>query len=312
MNLHFEQQLEADLEALVNAQRTDGQTHFADRGHCERVQAALERVLVSADDLQTYDRLLSQICGDRIQYLDELPEAIVERIVEQGIGQLEPEWLARLVLDPVWVRMLSDEIAKRFPEAWWEAMHRDGKRILAEQGFSEFPLKAAIARAVEEVREAATLTVELLPDSPIYLVLPSRALLSEFAIERRKSESGMNIVLGSSQSGNLDDVKFEIPIDGVTLASLPWLRSDKIEIRLEPEENDQSVGRFVASVASVDVVQANGLCLKIVLVTGSGLKQEAILSADFRTAPFEGEPLPADASLIAVSECSVREETNVE
>lgn len=150
---YFESQIAADLAALADAQTNHGQVDFAGAEQCERVRAELERVLVSAADRQAYERALRQVCGERVHYTDELPEHVFEQIVEQGLGQLEPEWLARVVLDPVWVQMLSHEISERFPEAWWGAMHRDGMRILEEQGLAEFPLKM---ERVEEGTSSST------------------------------------------------------------------------------------------------------------------------------------------------------------
>jgi hypothetical protein len=134
MNLSFEDQLSADLSALAKTQQATGRAAFDDDVHCDRVRIALERLLVNGDDLRTYDRLLTSICRDQIPYIDEFPEAVCEEIVMTGIGQVDPDWLARLVLDPIWVRMLSEEISKRFPEAWWDAMHRDGARMRADCG----------------------------------------------------------------------------------------------------------------------------------------------------------------------------------
>jgi hypothetical protein len=134
MNLSFENQLAADLSALAKSQQETGRAAFDDDEHCARVRTAFERVLVNRDDLRTYDRLLTSICRGQIPYIDEFPEAVCEEIVTAGIRQVDRDWIARLVLDPIWVRMLSDEISKRFPEAWWDAMHRDGARMRAASG----------------------------------------------------------------------------------------------------------------------------------------------------------------------------------
>lgn len=157
MNNSLENQLANDLAALIGAQRDRGLARFDDGAQFERVRETLERVLVSADALDAYLRTLDQACGGQFYYLEELPEAIVEQIVEVGLGQLEPEWLASIVLDPVWVRMLSDEISKRFPEAWWDAMHRDGERLRSELA-NPCPIAAALepGSAVESSSSGAS------------------------------------------------------------------------------------------------------------------------------------------------------------
>jgi hypothetical protein len=129
MNSSFGEQLVEDLAAVIAAQREGDQKTTPDGTPWERVRPWLERALVNADDLRIYERALQQAGGGRFHYQDELPQEIFEQIVEAGLGRIEPEWLARIALDPVWIRMLSDEVSRRFPEAWWEAMNRDGQRL---------------------------------------------------------------------------------------------------------------------------------------------------------------------------------------
>jgi hypothetical protein len=121
----------ADL--LISEHQTGGEPRLPAGGRGP-LRAALERLLVHRPLLDEHIRYLQQALAARFRHCDLLPAAKAERLLARGVRGLDDATLAALLLNPVALYALSEEIAERLPPAWLRAMEDAGKRLLTAQG----------------------------------------------------------------------------------------------------------------------------------------------------------------------------------
>jgi hypothetical protein len=121
----------ADL--LISDHQTRGEPRLPPGGRGP-LRSALERLLVNRPLLDEHIRFLQTALAGRFRHSELLPAGRAERLLERGVKALDDATLAALLLNPVALYALSEEIAERLPEAWLRAMEEEGKRLLASQG----------------------------------------------------------------------------------------------------------------------------------------------------------------------------------
>jgi hypothetical protein len=121
----------ADL--LISDHQTGGEPRLPPGGRGP-LRAALRRLLVNRPLLDEHIRFLQQALAGRFRHSELLPAAKAERLLERGVKALDDAALAALLLNPVALYALSEEVAERLPAAWLRAMEEEGKRLLASQG----------------------------------------------------------------------------------------------------------------------------------------------------------------------------------
>src|SRR5438105_3028280 len=98
------------------------------------LRTALRRLLVNRPLLDEHVRFLHQALAGRSRHAEPLPAAEAERLLERGVPALDDAALAALLLNPVALYALSEEVAERLPAAWLPALEEEGRRLLASQG----------------------------------------------------------------------------------------------------------------------------------------------------------------------------------
>ena len=121
----------ADL--LISDHQTGGEPRLPPGGRGP-LRAALERLLVNRPLLDEHIRFLQTALAGQFRHSELLPAAKAERLLERGVKALDDAALAALLLNPVGLYALSEEIAERLPAAWLRAMEDEGKRLLTSQG----------------------------------------------------------------------------------------------------------------------------------------------------------------------------------
>jgi len=126
------------LESLINDlnssdRETNGQPKLPQGGR-PPVQDLVKRLLVNRDELHAHIRVLQQRLDRPHRHAHFLPEDQTEAVVNAGLGALDDDALAALVLNPIALSGLYDEIDERLPPAWFDAMHEDGLALLKAHG----------------------------------------------------------------------------------------------------------------------------------------------------------------------------------
>jgi hypothetical protein len=121
----------ADL--LISEHQTAGEPRLPAGGRGP-LRAALQRLLVDRPLLDEHIRYLQQALAGRFRHCDLLPAAKAERLLERGVKALDDATLAALLLNPVALYALSEEVTERMPPAWLRALEDAGRRLLAAQG----------------------------------------------------------------------------------------------------------------------------------------------------------------------------------
>jgi hypothetical protein len=121
----------ADL--LISEHQTGGEPRLPPGGRGP-LRAALRRLLVNRPLLDEHVRFLHQALAGQFRHADLLPAGKAERLLERGVLGLDDATLAKLLLNPVALYALSEEVAERLPAAWLPALEEEGKRLLASQG----------------------------------------------------------------------------------------------------------------------------------------------------------------------------------
>jgi hypothetical protein len=95
----------------------------------------LTRILINWDAMHTYIRALGK---NSFRHSELLPEEQAEALITRGPEALDDASLAALLLNPVALYDLYDQLDERLPEAWLEAMEQDGRAVLQEHGREQF------------------------------------------------------------------------------------------------------------------------------------------------------------------------------
>jgi hypothetical protein len=108
------------------------------------LDSAFTRMLVNPERLNEHIRYLQKEQGTPFPHQEPLDEATIEAVVRDGLTVLDDAALARLVLNPVALAALADEIEERQPTGWAEALRDDGLELLRAQGRTVPPLEKVL------------------------------------------------------------------------------------------------------------------------------------------------------------------------
>jgi hypothetical protein len=121
----------ADL--LISEHQTGGEPRLPPGGRGP-LRAALRRLLVNRPLLDEHVRFLHQALAGQFRHRELLPAVQAEGLLEHGVKALDDGALAALLLNPVALHALSEDVAERLPAAWLPALEEEGRRLLASQG----------------------------------------------------------------------------------------------------------------------------------------------------------------------------------
>jgi hypothetical protein len=143
----------ADL--LISEHQTGGAPRLPPGGRGP-LRAALRRLLVNRPLLDEHVRYLHQALAGQFRHR-ELPAAKAERLMEHGVKALDDGALAALLLNPVALYALSEEVAERMPAAWLRPLEEEGRRLLASRGRAvpAFVAPPGVGGPAQEQRPAA-------------------------------------------------------------------------------------------------------------------------------------------------------------
>lgn len=106
------------------------------------VISTLEAAALDSETKWALLRDVKRLCGDRFRHTQPRGSAWIERVMAEGLGVLDNEELALLLLNPVTLGRIEDELKLGIAgcEAWWKAMERVGAKLIENHGIEIPPL----------------------------------------------------------------------------------------------------------------------------------------------------------------------------